>query len=144
MPLAPVADILPDPAFLLRLSADPYAVRDGLARIASCGPMAALSPDHRATAEIVLAEVLNNIAEHAYAGQAGEISVALARSPEGLDCWTVDHGREMPNGKPPAGTLPEEEHPEGGFGWYLIRSLTQGLDYQRQDGENRLHFLIPV
>lgn len=137
------ADLLPDLRFQLTVTADPLAVRDGLARIASSPPMAALSPDHRATAEIVLAEVLNNIAEHAYAEGPGDITVSLAATKSGLDCRILDKGREMPGGAPPVGTLPEEELPEGGFGWFLIRSLTQGLSYQRKPGQNRLSFVIP-
>ena len=128
----------------MMLVADPVAVREALARIAASGPMAALSDDHRATAEIVLAEVLNNIAEHAYAGAAGDIAISLCATPAGLDCQLSDHGREMPGGSPPMGTLPKEECPEGGFGWYLIRLLTQDLGYQRRHGQNLLHFVIPA
>ena len=142
--MAPVAEVLADPAFRMMLAADPVAVREALARIAASGPMAALSADHRATAEIVLAEVLNNIAEHAYAGAAGDIAIILRTTPAGLACQLSDQGREMPGGSPPLGILPEEEFPEGGFGWYLIRSLTQGLTYQRKAGQNLLHFVIPA
>lgn len=142
--MALAADLLPDPAFTLTLAADPVAVRNGLALLAASPPLADLSPDHRASAEIVLAEVLNNIAEHAYAGGPGDISVRLRSSRHGLVCRTIDQGRPMPGGDLPSGTLPEEELPEGGFGWFLIRSMTSRLDYERRDGENRLHFVIPA
>lgn len=141
--MALAADLLPDLTFCLTLTADPLSVRDGLARIATSRPLAGLTADHCATVEIVLAEVLNNITEHAYANGSGDISVSLAATAAGLDCRIVDQGREMPHGAPPEGTLPEEELPEGGFGWYLIRSLTRGLDYRRKDGRNHLHFVIP-
>ena len=39
-----------------------------------------LSPDDRGTAEIVLAEVLNNIAEHAYARFPGQIRLSLSQA----------------------------------------------------------------
>lgn len=141
--MALLADILPDAAFQLTLAADPFAVREGLARIAESGPMMALSADHRAKAEIVLAEVLNNISEHAYADRLGDISVSLWASASGLDCEIVDQGREMPGGSPPKGTLPQDDLPEGGFGWFLIRSLTSDLQYHRVRGRNRLRFVIP-
>jgi serine/threonine-protein kinase RsbW len=32
--------------------------------------------------------------------------------------------------------------PEGGFGWYLIRSLTEELSYRRSNGINRLSFQL--
>ena len=34
--------------------------------------------------------------------------------------------------------------PEGGFGWYLIHSLTQDLDYQRDEEWNCLSFRVPM
>lgn len=142
--MAPVADLVRDLAFCLTLAADPVAVREGLARIAASAPLAALSAVHRATAEIVLAEVLNNVAEHAYFGLPGDISINLMATAVGLECRIADHGREVPGGSPPAGTLPQEDFPEGGFGWHLIRSLTHGLDYQRKNGRNLLRFVIPA
>lgn len=142
--MAPVADLAPDLAFTLTLAADPVAVREALARIAASPPFAALSADHRGTAEIVLAEVLNNVAEHAYFGLPGDISISLAATSAGLVCQIADHGREMPGASPPAGSLPQEDFPEGGFGWYLIRSLTKGLDYRRRNGRNLLCFVIPA
>lgn len=142
-PVVPAASALSDKVFRLTLSAEPTAVRAALATIADCAPMRLLSVDQRATAEIVLAEVLNNIGEHAYADRKGAISIILTPKAGGLNCQIADRGREMPGGTPPEGTLPTEELPEGGFGWYLIRSLTQDLSYERKDGQNLLRFLIP-
>ena len=142
--MALAADVLPDTDVRLTLAADPVAVRDGLAQIAASAAFATLADDHRTTAEIVLAEVLNNIAEHAYSGGPGGISIHLSATPAGLECRIVDQGREMPGGAPPAGTLPEEAFPEGGFGWFLIRSLTHGLHYQRIGDQNHLRFVIPA
>lgn len=141
--MAQLADLLVDADFRLTLAAEPLSVRAGLAQIAASAPMGQLSADHRATAQIVLAEVLNNIAEHAYADAPGDISISLAATAAGLDCRIIDRGQEMPGGMPPAGTLPEEELPEGGFGWFLIRSLTRDLTYLRKDGQNLLSFVIP-
>lgn len=141
--MAQAAEMLVDRAFCLTLAADPVAIRESLARVAASGPLAGLSDNHRAKAEIVLAEVLNNITEHAYSGRVGEILLCLVTTPAGLDCLTEDRGAAMPAGGPPKGTLPEEDFPEGGFGWFLIRSLTCGLVYQRRDDRNILHFIVP-
>lgn len=139
-----VADRLADAAFHLSLVAEPVAVRNALALIAASGPVSALSADHRARVEIVLAEVLNNTAEHAYAGAWGMISVNLKAATTGLACQVIDRGREMPGGTLPLGHLPQEDYPEGGFGWHLIRSLTLDLHYDRANGQNRLRFVIPA
>jgi serine/threonine-protein kinase RsbW len=115
----------------------------------SAPPAAALTADLRATVELVLAEVLNNVAEHAYCGGPGEVEVALWPRPSGLACEVVDTGAAMPQGRTPSGRLasgaglPLADQPEGGFGWHLIRSLTCDLAYDRSDGRNRLRFVIP-
>ncbi len=129
--------------------ADPGAVRDGLARMMAAPPLSGLSDDDRGTAEVVLAEVLNNIAEHAYAGRAGTVAVTLVPVLGGLDCLVVDQGLAMPGNQLPAGKLiagpetPVADLPEGGFGWHLIRVLTRDLAYARTDGCNRLSFTLP-
>ncbi len=98
--------------------------------------------DLRGTAEIVLAEVLNNIVEHAFANQGGDITLRLARRDGALHCTVSDTGAPMPGLCLPEGQVQPLNNladlPEGGFGWVLIRSLTQGLAYRRSNGINRL------
>lgn len=128
-----------------RMVSDPQSVRDGLRLALTSSPLAQLSPADRGTAEIVLAEVLNNVVEHAYAAHAGEIHLSLAVADGQLHCVIEDEGNPMPGGEPPAGTLPDAHlFPEGGFGWHLIRSLSSGLDYRRQGDMNRLSFSLPA
>lgn len=94
--------------------------------------------------ELVLAEVLNNVVEHALAGQAQQkIFLHVTTTPKSLECEIVDRGISMPEGKLPDGHIPQhnspmEDLPEGGFGWYLIRSQTDTLSYERQNGQNIL------
>jgi len=96
------------------------------------------------TVEIVLAEALNNIVEHAYQGaETGEIGLHVRLLRARLVCTLSDRGAALPALHPPQGTLPEigvcpETLPEGGFGWFLIRSLTRDIDYAREAGSNRL------
>lgn len=130
--------------------ATPATVRDNLARLLGAPPLQDLTPDGRGSAELVLAEVLNNIAEHAYDAGPGPVSVTLTDGAAGIACLIVDQGKAMPGGQLPKGVLPDATHaaledlPEGGFGWHLIRTLTRDLAYQRTGGCNRLSFTLPT
>jgi serine/threonine-protein kinase RsbW len=132
----------------LVIRAEPASIRAALLQITAVSPVRDLSPDQRATVELVLAEVLNNVAEHAYADSAGPVAVTVALHAGMLVCDVVDDGIVMPGGILPDGRLPEtgsdRDLPEGGFGWHLIRSLTCDVAYRRQRGSNRLSFVIPL
>jgi serine/threonine-protein kinase RsbW len=125
-------------------------VRHALAELLAAPPVNALSRADQATVELVLAEVLNNVAEHAYAGASGTVTVDLAPAPGGLACLVFDAGDPMPGDRLPEGRLWADrgtalaDLPEGGFGWSLIRSLTRDLSYQRRRDQNRLTFVIPL
>jgi serine/threonine-protein kinase RsbW len=130
----------------MSIPGEPLAVRDGLRVICRSELAQGLTEDERGTMEIVLAEVLNNIVEHAYSENPGEIEVALKLSLDALAVTVVDDGLPMPGGDAPAGKLKPigsfGDLPEGGFGWHLIRSLSRELVYQRKDGRNRLSFRL--
>lgn len=124
----------------------PLAVRQALGALFDrliSGPM---SDDARDTAQIVLAEALNNIVEHAYAQGPGEIEVTIELCSVGLTCRIMDAGLPMPGGTLPDGKLaplaPDDDLPEGGFGWHLIRALSEDLNYRREEGRNLLTFRI--
>lgn len=128
------------------IPSDPMAVRQALCALFDhlmAGPMC---QDARDAAQIVLAEALNNIVEHAYAQGPGEIEVMIEFSPLGLACRIIDAGLPMPGGTLPDGTPATlgagHDLPEGGFGWHLIRSLSQDLNYRREGGRNMLSFRI--
>ncbi|GLS85817.1 ATPase [Cypionkella aquatica] len=122
------------------------AVRDGLRDLLDTLLLQSLPEDGRGTAEIVLAEALNNIVEHAYAHHDGEIEITLQLRQNELLCRISDTGLPMPDGKLPSGVLAPlgafEDLPEGGFGWHLIRSLTKDLTYSRDNGRNLLSFRL--
>ena len=95
--------------------------------------------------ELVLAEVCNNITEHGYPGTPGPIELKLHCHSEGLVCTVTDHGAPLPEGTPPtAPPDPPWELPEGGFGWHIIRTLTDRLTYECAPGLNRLDLRIPT
>ncbi|PKP73964.1 MAG: ATP-binding protein [Alphaproteobacteria bacterium HGW-Alphaproteobacteria-6] len=137
----------PGAGFHHEFTAEPMAVRDALRR-AVARFARQLSAEDAGTLELVLAEALNNIAEHAYAGQApGRVMLALHRAPDALDCVIEDDGRALPGGiLPDAAIQPVAENlgdlAEGGWGWALIRILAQDIRYCRRDGRNRLGFRI--
>jgi serine/threonine-protein kinase RsbW len=123
-----------------------HAVRDALCALFETLIPNQMPQDTRDAAQIVLAEALNNIVEHAYAQSPGEIEVTLAVTERGVTCDIVDFGLPMPNGQLPCGKLAVhtqlEDLPEGGFGWYLIRTLSQDLNYRREGARNLLSFRI--
>jgi serine/threonine-protein kinase RsbW len=132
----------PPPVLLhLTVQGDPAAVSNGLRRVMVLPFWAPLSADFAAGAELVLAEVLNNVAEHAYAGTAGEIEVSLERTASGIAVRVADRGQPMPDNRLPEGLAPDPRNlPEGGFGWHLIRTLTRDLSYRHYDGWNLFSF----
>jgi serine/threonine-protein kinase RsbW len=131
----------------LIIEGNPTAVRNGLAQILASDVIKTMQTGARGTAQIVLAEVLNNIVEHAYAGQEGAIVVALQHGRDGVTVTVRDHGRPFPMEELPQGHLPQitsfDDLPEGGFGWFLIRSLVEDLHYERRDDCNHLSFRLP-
>jgi serine/threonine-protein kinase RsbW len=132
-------------ALTLVIPAEAMAVRAALRSLFGTLMVQRLSADARGTAEVVLAEALNNIVEHAYAADSGDIEITLEPAPGGLACRIVDRGRPMPDGQLPRGLLPPpdpEDPPEGGFGWHLIRTLSQDLQYSRAEGRNHLSFRL--
>lgn len=132
----------------LTIPARQSAVREGLQSLFDTILLQSLPAHERGTAEIVLAEALNNIVEHAYSCYEGEIEISLQLRKDELVCKISDTGLPMPDGQLPSGKLPNfgrlDSLPEGGFGWHLIRSLSKDLDYHREDGRNFLTFRLDM
>ena len=139
---------LPNPSLRRLIQAEPFAVRQALQDLLNHFPLNALDPDQRGTVEVVLAEVFNNIVEHAYADDPGEIEVEITQIGQHLHCMLRDRGRPMPEAKLPTGALPQFtdglDAPEGGFGWYLIRAMASDLKYQRDAEQNLLTFQLEI
>lgn len=128
----------------LAFTGSPEGVRGALADLRTFLRGAALDEDAAGTAEIVLAEVLNNVAEHAYEMRGeGKVSLAVALNAHHLSIDVTDAGAPLPGLDLPAGHPPrldsECDLPEGGFGWFLIHQLTSALHYHRVNGCNHLH-----
>ncbi len=127
----------------LRFPATAAAVRATLLHLFDPpAPRLSLSEDHAATAQLVLAEVLNNIVEHAYARYPGDIVLTCQMGEGRLWVRVVDDGCPLPDAaRAPHGPIAfAQDLREGGYGWFLIRSLTQDLTYRRDAGQNVLSF----
>lgn len=132
------------------LSASFEAVRALLAALTATLRDRGLGDEEVSSVELVVAETLNNIVEHAYGAEGlGDIALSVSDSPRGLLFSITDHGDEMPDGALPPG-LPADtatalrSMPEGGFGWFLIRELARDLTYCRVDDMNRVTFRVAI
>lgn len=124
------------------------ATRTVLADLVAGLAGAGLRDDDLSTVELILAEALNNVAEHAYCDAPGPVKLNIELRPSALACRIADQGRPMPNGDVPNPPLPVIEPPdtlpEGGFGWHIIRGLTRDLTYRRCAGWNTLTMTVPL
>jgi len=133
------------------INADPISVRDTILEI-----MRRLQHEFPSqsegiiSTEIVLAEVLNNIAEHSYEdSNLGDVSVSVLCTDDMISVETRDYGLPMPGLTPPAAELDSlpvgvEDLPEGGFGWFFIRSLSTHMEYRRTGSQNIFCVQIPT
>lgn len=149
-PFHPRRDLRSDPTFLrIAGRSGGLGVRDLLFRVRAAMEAEGIARQGCNRVETVLAEVLNNIAEHAYRGQAdGPIALALGFNGTALSIHVTDRGEglagaRLPPGDGPHLDVPTEHLPEGGFGWRLIRNMTTGLTYIHKDGRNHLCFQVP-
>ncbi|MBO9447713.1 ATP-binding protein [Ruegeria sp. R14_0] len=102
-------------------------------------------PAHQAgDVKIALAEAINNVVEHAYAGiTPAKVKVHCRLHQNWLDILISDTGNPLPGFRVPDGVPASlgssiDELPEGGFGWFLIHELTSDIRYERSDGCNLL------
>ncbi len=138
-----------NPCLHLEIFSSQIGVRDGLRSFFRWLEKYALSNEERGAIETVLAEVLNNIEEHAYSNNPnGKIDLSVEMQDGFLRFRVCDFGHAMPENQLPTGILANMECdfidlPEGGFGWFLIRTLTADIAYQRLGNKNRLSFTMP-
>lgn len=113
--------------------------------------LATADPDLAGRAELVLAELLNNVERHG--GEAGtgadnkpvRIVLQLSLQGDGLTAVLIDDGCAIPACCLNAPALPDpEDLPESGFGWSLIHILATDLHYWREMPCNILSFRVPA
>jgi serine/threonine-protein kinase RsbW len=134
------------PRLHLVFPAEQKAVRKALKTVRQFLRAQRMNGEDAGAVELVMAEVVNNIIEHACAGSRERlIEINLTRDGEHVLAGILDDGLPMPGGNIPAGRLLDlaADHtnlPEGGFGWFLIRELTRDLCYRYDGHRNRLEF----
>lgn len=117
-----------------------HAIRAVIERLSGHG----LTEESAAIVELVLAEAVNNVVEHAFAGlEPGEVVIRYRFRDGRLTLSLCDAGHALPGGILPEGRAsdvsgPRVQLPEGGFGWFLIRELTSSIHYGRRAGRNHL------
>jgi serine/threonine-protein kinase RsbW len=139
------------PPFEVHMQSGNEATRRNLIEVLKSLAPLDLEPEELSTVELVLAEVLNNIVEHAYPADcpAGPIRTRCQHLADGLHFTISDQGFAMPGGATPLGFSPNvdvelDDLPEGGFGWFLIKDLAKDIHYDRRGSENQLKFRIAV
>lgn len=134
----------------VRLKSDNLSVRSALGEVISELKARQVDPDALGSVEIVLAEALNNVVEHAYAMRDdGDIEISGRLDQNLVQFDIIDDGAPMPMGNVPCGTaanidVDSIDLPEGGFGWFLIREMTEDLSYLRSNGRNWLSLTLSV
>lgn len=107
---------------------------------------AGLGADRIATVELVAAESINNVVEHAYQDVPGPVYLRAALCPDLLELVIRDRGQPLPVAlihavSPPADP---QDLPEGGFGWHLIHSLVDDVDHDRLAQWNQLRLVFRI
>ena len=138
-------------SFPVRFESGPTAVRTALSEIMAGLSTLKLGQEELGTVEIVLAEALNNIVEHAYpeGSPAGSVDVDCMHQANGLHFTVTDEGLPMPGGQLPLGLQADidvdmMDLPEGGFGWFLIKDLAKDVVYKRNGDRNVLDLRLAV
>ena len=144
----PKVTIMP---FKIRVKSSEVAVRNALHSVRKKLTPLGLDGNEMGTIELVLAEALNNIVQHAYPAERarGPIHILGKHKQDGLHVRIKDKGEMMPGGQPPIGMEPAtdvevDDLPEGGFGWFLIHDLAKDVQYKRVGEENCLDLRLAV
>jgi serine/threonine-protein kinase RsbW len=97
--------------------------------------------------DLVLEEILINVARYAYAPETGVVEVACAPAGDRkLRVEITDFGRVFNplEADPPDLSRGLADRPIGGLGVFLVRSMVDSIDYRREGDRNILSFTFPV
>lgn len=137
-------------AFSKRIPATQLAVRGLLKTLCDLLETSGTDTDGLGRVEIVLAEALNNVVEHAYANAVhGGIDLKAHWTEYQIEVTILDSGAPVPDYVLSPRNGPDVEVnldalPEGGFGWMLIQRMTTRLSYRRIACLNCLQLTIPL
>lgn len=96
--------------------------------------------------DLVLEEILVNVARYAYEDGGGEVEVAYVAEENTLLIEITDRGRDFNPlaAAPPDLNLGLNERPIGGLGVLLVKQHVGSLQYRREMGQNTVSFRFPA
>jgi serine/threonine-protein kinase RsbW len=124
----------------LSVRADSAAMRQVDAFVAAFVREHGIAADDAARILILLEELLTNLAKYGYpdSPEPGRAEIALALNGSRLEIEFIDDGCAFDPLAVPLPNLDEplEERPVGGLGLHLLRSLADGVSYERSNNKN--------
>ncbi len=132
------------------LPATNEGVREGVKAVTEVIRQRNASDEDLTSIELALAEILNNVVEHAYEDSGlGEMEIKIDIDGPDVFFRILDWGEPMPKGRLPLGnpadvSRPAVEQEEGGYGLFMIRQLARKLRYTRLGDQNEISFRITL
>ncbi len=108
---------------------------------------AGIAENELAKLDLVLEEILINIARYAYTPETGAVEVAYASAgPCKLQVEIADFGRVFNplQADPPDLSRGLADRPIGGLGVFLVRGMVDSIAYRRDGDRNILSFTFPI
>lgn len=93
---------------------------------------------------LVLAEAMTNIIRHGGLESTDEICLTLSLRDGTMSCVLVDTGVSFDPAELGHALPDPNQLKEGGYGWFIIRNLSQSIKYSRENGRNSLSFALPL
>lgn len=126
----------------IALDSAPSAIADLSTRLSALFRSAGLDDSGSSELTSAVVEAVNNCIEHAYSAEPGHpISLHLHQAGGMLDVEIRDRGLPLPPKLPPdtlESVTKADADTEGGWGWFIIKKWTDGIDYVREADENVL------
>jgi serine/threonine-protein kinase RsbW len=127
----------------LIVRADSAAMRQVDGFVAAFVKEQGIAADDAARILILFEELLTNLVKYGYPDRAepGRAEIALALDGSRLEIEFIDDGCAFDPLAVPLPNLDEplEERPVGGLGLHLLRSLADGIRYERRNNKNVIH-----
>jgi len=121
----------------LSLPADASAVGSAVAATRDFAQSVALAAEPAGRLAIIVEELVANLIDHASLTPADRIELALVHEAGVVQLVLTDPAAPFdPRQAPAVADLPPERG--GGAGLALVRAFAESIDYQNQDGRNRL------
>jgi serine/threonine-protein kinase RsbW len=137
------------PELELHVYSDLQQVSQAVVRVGKWLEHERVDPECLGDVTLVLAEALNNVVQHAYGDDnGGDIAIRATLRAETLSMQIVDNGR--PFDGPPVEVALQAHAKElaalqdGGYGWHLIRNLTEDIHFSHSGGKNRLTLVVAI